>query len=1098
MGGITKYDTGKKTDLLAVVLKKNFFLCQRDIMLICCYVPPANSSYLKKNHIENPFDDLQLLLAEIDWDSYDVIICGDLNSRSKDNDDFGHCTDIPGLNYLANEDRDASSLIERNNRDKNTNSYGKELLEIAIGANVTIRNGRTIGDMFGEYTHMGYQGLSTVDYFLASKNIQASNTTLKVGKFTEFSDHAPLTFSLLNLVKECPVISLHAQEDAPTKYRWTEDDKQKFIATQAEPEIKELIENLSDLHTNTEEDVLQLNDAIVNILHKIADTSLTKPTRSNHPKKKKKKWFDNECRTAKKILRKTVNHFNKDKQNINARYGVYSARKEYRSIMNRKSFQFRLQMNKEIEGTHLNNIDWSILKKLRSNSTDEVEFDEYDLESFYMFFKNLYNEASPIPQEQRKIHHLNSLAANKHAEDHTSAEFEELNKDITLKELSTAISGLSNGKSVSLDLISNEMIKNLNDEMKTTILKLFNICLHRGIYPWRSSSITPILKSGDPYDPDNYRAIALGSCIGKLFSTILLTRITEFRKFVCPDTPNQLGFKKGAQTADHILTLKTIIEKHTKPGKKLHACFVDFRKAFDSVAREALLYKIAVMGIGGNVFQTLRNMYENTSTRIKLINKLSEHIDLKNGVEQGHPLSPELFKIFIHELSASLNKITKKVPMLNNTHISHLFWADDLVLLSLNEDTLQILVNVLGNFCTEWGLTVNLKKTKILIFNKSGRYMKPTNPILLFGTPIETTRSYCYLGIVFVPSGKFKTATLELKKKAIRAIFKLRAAVLKHNISTTCLFKLFDALILPILTSCSQVLLPESQFYKCIISAVRNDNWKQQHLAKISKDPFESVHLSYIKWVLGVHKKTTNLACWYETGRFPLGIAMSKLFFNYNVRCRESADDTLVFHTVEAQKLHPFQWHIAYDKLNSVFSPTPNSKLSDHKSPQNLLVTGMKTMFTAICTGALQQTKKLQVLKTLKDSWGAEPYLDSLSYRNRVNITRLRVSAHFLPIETGRYSRPTTPQEERYCKICEKVSNVKTLGDERHLLFDCIISYPKRQALRGKLKDSITNHDIKATFTGQDKDLKDLAIYINKIYNDYLDKIKPKLTKTDT
>ena len=46
---------------------------------------------------------------------------------------------------------------------------------------------------------------------------------------------------------------------------------------------------------------------------------------------------------------------------------------------------------------------------------------------------------------------------------------------------------------------------------------------------------------------------------------------------------------------------------------------------------------------------------------------------------------------------------------------------------------------------------------------------------------------YCYLGIVFVPSGKFKTATLELKKKAVRGIFKLKAAVLKHNLTPTCL-----------------------------------------------------------------------------------------------------------------------------------------------------------------------------------------------------------------------------------------------------------------------------------------------------------------------
>ena len=220
----------------------------------------------------------------------------------------------------------------------------------------------------------------------------------------------------------------------------------------------------------------------------------------------------------------------------------------------------------------------------------------------------------------------------------------------------------------------------------------------------------------------------------------------------------------------HVLTLKTIIDKTIeRPPTKLYTCFVDFRKAFDSVAREALLYKVAKLGIGGKIFNTLKNMYENTSTKIKLINKLSNHINLNNGVEQGHPLSPELFKIFIYDLSIDLNKIIKGVPKLNNCLINHLFWADDLVLLALDEDTLRDLVNILSRYCRDWGLTVNLKKTKILIFNKSGRTMAPKRNIILNGTPIEITNSYCYLGIVFVPSGKFKVAVNELKKKALRA-----------------------------------------------------------------------------------------------------------------------------------------------------------------------------------------------------------------------------------------------------------------------------------------------------------------------------------------
>ena len=254
------------------------------------------------------------------------------------------------------------------------------------------------------------------------------------------------------------------------------------------------------------------------------------------------------------------------------------------------------------------------------------------------------------------------------------------------------------------------------------------------------------------------------------------------------------------------------------------------------------------MGICGNVFKTLKNMYENTSARIKLIKKLSDNIEFRNGVEQGHPLSPELFKIFIHELSASLNNVKSNVPELNGITISHLFWADDLVLLSIDEISLQIMVTILEDYCNTWGLTVNLKKTKILIFNKSGRTLRPSNPIILNGKEIDVTNSYCYLGIIFVPSGKFGKAIVELRKKALRATFKLRSYVSRHNLSPSCLFKLYDALISPILLYCAQVLFPDSRFSKAITtqSSSKQNEWKQHWLGKISIDTFEKHQLSFI------------------------------------------------------------------------------------------------------------------------------------------------------------------------------------------------------------------------------------------------------------
>ena len=56
--------------------------------------------------------------------------------------------------------------------------------------------------------------------------------------------------------------------------------------------------------------------------------------------------------------------------------------------------------------------------------------------------------------------------------------------------------------------------------------------------------ISPLHKKGNRSDPDNNRAVAVSSVVGKLFSTILLERLITFRSVKCPDPPNQLGCTK--------------------------------------------------------------------------------------------------------------------------------------------------------------------------------------------------------------------------------------------------------------------------------------------------------------------------------------------------------------------------------------------------------------------------------------------------------------------------------------------------------------------------------------------------------------------------
>ena len=176
--------------------------------------------------------------------------------------------------------------------------------------------------------------------------------------------------------------------------------------------------------------------------------------------------------------------------------------------------------------------------------------------------------------------------------------FSKLDYRITQKEIKYCISNLKHGKTVGMDRISAEMIKASTNQLLPVYEKLFNSIFRQGIYPNNESFIVPLFKSGSHKDPSNYRGIAINSALSKIFSMILANRLESFAKENQLIDDTQIGFKKGCRTVDHMFILTTLIDKYVKKLKSpLYVCFVDFRKAYDRVWRQALLYKLSRMDI---------------------------------------------------------------------------------------------------------------------------------------------------------------------------------------------------------------------------------------------------------------------------------------------------------------------------------------------------------------------------------------------------------------------------------------------------------------------------------------------------------------------
>ena len=220
----------------------------------------------------------------------------------------------------------------------------------------------------------------------------------------------------------------------------------------------------------------------------------------------------------------------------------------------------------------------------------------------------------------------------------------------TCKEVKNSISDLKIHKNEGTDLILNEFIKYGSGVILKTLVKLFNKILNVGVFPesWNLSLLSSIHKSGDPTDPGNYRGISVCSCLGKLFNRLLQKRLDNFLENNNLLSPNQTGFRKGFRTTDNIFILKTVINKYlNRCNGKVFVCFVDFKKAFDSVWRQALLFKLLDKGIGGNFYKIIKHIYSNTKYSYKSSNFYSNPFMANSGVKQGDNLSPTLFNIFI-------------------------------------------------------------------------------------------------------------------------------------------------------------------------------------------------------------------------------------------------------------------------------------------------------------------------------------------------------------------------------------------------------------------------------------------------------------------
>ena len=134
------------------------------------------------------------------------------------------------------------------------------------------------------------------------------------------------------------------------------------------------------------------------------------------------------------------------------------------------------------------------------------------------------------------------------------------------------------------------------------------------------------------------------------------------------------------------------------------------------------LYKLLQINLRGNFYKVIKSLYSNSDCSIRIGNNQTQPFQYTRGVRQGCISSPLLFNLYVNDIAFSFNNILSDPFMLpNGTKLNSLFYAEDLIKLSRSKLGLQNCLNKLSSYCNSWMLKINLKNTKIMVFQK-GQY----------------------------------------------------------------------------------------------------------------------------------------------------------------------------------------------------------------------------------------------------------------------------------------------------------------------------------------------------------------------------------------
>ncbi|XP_071102020.1 uncharacterized protein [Haliotis cracherodii] len=436
-----------------------------------------------------------------------------------------------------------------------------------------------------------------------------------------------------------------------------------------------------------------------------------------------------------------------------------------------------------------------------------------------------------------------------------------------------------------------------------------------------------------------------------------------------------------------------------------------------------VLYK---NGISPKMFCCIQSIYKQVLALVKYNNSFSDMFSCSKGVRQGCVLSPILFALFINDLAIDIESSCAHGIQFHPdvVQLFLLLFADDVILIADTVYGLQKRINVLECYCKDYSLTVNIDKTKVVVF-KNGSVLSKYEKWVYDGKLLECVTTYKYLGVLFFRNLSWSAHISNVVNQAKKVLFKLlKSLQLIKPTPMNIFFKIFDAKVVPVLLYGAEV-------------------WG---LSLSFCEEIEVVHTLACKRISGVKSATSNHVVRGECGRYPLYIYAFKRCLNYWCKILKMPDsryprksyNMLVQQAIAGKTnwasrvkllLYAYGFGYVWENQHLVISIPFIDEF----------IQRLKCSYEQDWHFALTNSPKYSSYLCYKFRFSREFYLSAITINKfRVALARFRASSHSLHIETGRYFG--IPRQRRLCMVC-KTGYVES---EYHFVLVCEKYYALR------------------------------------------------------